>query len=761
LEDISAAFKKIMGDIERTGRQGQKALSPLKNIATELKGLLPAIGFAAAVTGLTALAKSALATADSMGKAAQRTGTTAETFSTLAFAANGADLSTEGLETAMIQLARSMGEAEKGTGAQADALKRLGIDAKELEGLDTGEAFIKVATALGKVEDGTNKTRIATQLFGKAGSQAIVLANDLATNGYGAIQAAAEELGLVISTDTANAAAVANDAFNTLKNQTKGLALQFIEGLAPSIVDTMTTFTDATAGQGVKSMKTFGEFTGRAIRGIIGTFRILVNVVKGVFATIGDYLGGTAASWAAIFRGDFSEAVNIWKNTQIDAARNVKDVFVGVFNDVGQLAEDVSRDPPEIKVKVRPQVEVADIEDTDERKAREKAAKEAEKEAKRLAKERAQAEKEATQAIFDLEQRLMEARGQGREAQIAKLEEELAQQRKILEAAGMLNAETEDLLNQVRQFGTLQIDFGNLSDNINREMDAFERAREQIESDVQTGVATTLDGERRLLELEQSRLPIMKEMVIELQKQAALLGSPEAIAEAERLSLAIDQIALSVRNATQPLVEIREAGLDGFEQGVKNVLTNLEEFESVEDVFKSLARTVGQSLQQILADMLAAYLRAVVLKALLSSFGGGSGAAANSAAGSLTSTAPGVTVATGGHIRGPGTTTSDSIPAWLSDGEYVVRAKAVAQPGVLDFLHYLNRNTKLPSRSSPRFAEGGIVAAPAGAGGPGRNIRIMNVIDPKMTLDALGTPEGEEVVLNIIERNPSRVRRSL
>lgn len=32
------------------------------------------------------------------------------------------------------------------------------------------------------------------------------------------------------------------------------------------------------------------------------------------------------------------------------------------------------------------------------------------------------------------------------------------------------------------------------------------------------------------------------------------------------------------------------------------------------------------------------------------------------------------TLATGGHVRGPGTGTSDSIPAMLSDGEYVVRA---------------------------------------------------------------------------------------
>lgn len=35
----------------------------------------------------------------------------------------------------------------------------------------------------------------------------------------------------------------------------------------------------------------------------------------------------------------------------------------------------------------------------------------------------------------------------------------------------------------------------------------------------------------------------------------------------------------------------------------------------------------------------------------------------------------------GGHVRGPGTETSDSIPAWLSDGEYVINADAVKEVG--------------------------------------------------------------------------------
>lgn len=59
--------------------------------------------------------------------------------------------------------------------------------------------------------------------------------------------------------------------------------------------------------------------------------------------------------------------------------------------------------------------------------------------------------------------------------------------------------------------------------------------------------------------------------------------------------------------------------------------------------------------------------------------------------------------ATGGPIRGPGTATSDSILARLSDGEYVIRAAAVRRYG-LGFLHALN------GMALPRFATGGLVS---------------------------------------------------
>lgn len=59
-------------------------------------------------------------------------------------------------------------------------------------------------------------------------------------------------------------------------------------------------------------------------------------------------------------------------------------------------------------------------------------------------------------------------------------------------------------------------------------------------------------------------------------------------------------------------------------------------------------------------------------------------------------------VATGGYISGPGTATSDSIPAMLSNGEYVLRSSAVDRIGV-GVLNAMNAG------AMPRFSEGGSV----------------------------------------------------
>jgi hypothetical protein len=96
--------------------------------------------------------------------------------------------------------------------------------------------------------------------------------------------------------------------------------------------------------------------------------------------------------------------------------------------------------------------------------------------------------------------------------------------------------------------------------------------------------------------------------------------------------------------------------------------------------------------------------------------------------------------AEGGHIRGPGTGTSDSIPARLSDGEFVVRSAAVEHYGVPLF----SALNSLAMGAPRAFAMGGPVSVRGASlpGGPGGGpTSILNLTIDGNHFNGLKAPE--------------------
>lgn len=135
----------------------------------------------------------------------------------------------------------------------------------------------------------------------------------------------------------------------------------------------------------------------------------------------------------------------------------------------------------------------------------------------------------------------------------------------------------------------------------------------------------------------------------------------------------------------------------------------------------------------------------------------------------------------GGHVRGPGTMTSDSIPAWLSDFEFVTRAGVVRQPGALSFLEDFNQRgmpaldawharrfagaapppSALPRAPRVNFADGGLARA-ANSLTPQLNLRLVNAIDTEALAASIATSRAmETTVLNVIDRNGSFLRQKV
>lgn len=110
----------------------------------------------------------------------------------------------------------------------------------------------------------------------------------------------------------------------------------------------------------------------------------------------------------------------------------------------------------------------------------------------------------------------------------------------------------------------------------------------------------------------------------------------------------------------------------------------------------------------------------------------------------------GNTLARGGPVWGAGTATSDSIPAWLSNGEFVMRAAAVRHYG-LDFMLALNA-----MRGTPRFAGGGPVRVSASAAGSGGGrAPVQNVINVEPQVITEG--QLDRVLVRSVESVAARV----
>jgi phage-related minor tail protein len=112
---------------------------------------------------------------------------------------------------------------------------------------------------------------------------------------------------------------------------------------------------------------------------------------------------------------------------------------------------------------------------------------------------------------------------------------------------------------------------------------------------------------------------------------------------------------------------------------------------------ESISMSAGIGAETISASMITAGTAAgeIISTAMIT--------AASANAGSSAMGAAAVAAATGGYITGAGTSTSDSIPAKLSNGEYVVKAASVKKYGV-DYLHAINTGRL------HRYAGGGLVS---------------------------------------------------
>ena len=149
--------------------------------------------------GIANFAVSAVRAADALGDAAERAGLSVETFSRLQFVAQQSDVEFGQLTVSIRAFQNGLGDAVNGTGSMRAALGRLNLDARELGRLPLEQQLERIADRFRDSIPQVEKTRIATDLFGKSGQALIPLLNRGAA-GIRELNAEADRLGITLDT---------------------------------------------------------------------------------------------------------------------------------------------------------------------------------------------------------------------------------------------------------------------------------------------------------------------------------------------------------------------------------------------------------------------------------------------------------------------------------------------------------------------------------------------------------------------------------
>ncbi len=259
---------------------------------------------------------------------------------------------------------------------------------------------------------------------------------------------------------------------------------------------------------------------------------------------------------------------------------------------------------------------------------------------------------------------------------------------------------------------------------------------DQVDALRAQGQLTEEEALQRKMALYREYVPLLQAAADEQLRLAQLTGNPEDLLKAQENANGVEQLKVNLKTLGDQMDWVKTTAKDAFEQGLGNLLATLtDQTTSLTDKVLALGQAIAQALLQQASMKIASAITTAI-------FG----------------PAPGH--ADGGLITGPGTPTSDSILALLSDQEYVVRAAAVRKYGV-GYLDALN-GMRLPKGSLPAFADGGLVGSPSGGGLaalPAPRVRVIVVSNEREAMEALmNGPAGEQAVLQHIHRNPDALR---
>ena len=223
---------KANASIDKTDSKVGGLISSIGGIAkgAAVMGAAVVAGVGAAATGLFKMTENAAAAGDRVDKLSQKIGLSRQAFQEWDYVLSQNGIQVERLQTGV----KTMTDAMGGVGAGAKAFQALGIAVTDASGAmrSQEEVFAETVSKLQGMEDQTLKASLATDLFGKAGTELMPLLNQTA-EGTANLTQRAHELGLVMSDEAVNASVVFSDSMDDVKRSLGAIVAQIGVAVMP------------------------------------------------------------------------------------------------------------------------------------------------------------------------------------------------------------------------------------------------------------------------------------------------------------------------------------------------------------------------------------------------------------------------------------------------------------------------------------------------------------------------------------------------
>lgn len=281
-EKIAAESGKSVDDVLKDMAEASKdAGDAAKKSAdgfTVMKGALAnlvAKGITAALNGVKKLSSSLVdlgLKADDLNTLAAQSGFTTEMLQKFEYAADTIDVSMDDIVKSAQKLKKNMVSNSKDTAA---AFEQLGVNVNDSNGelRDSTTVYWEVIKALSQVENETERDTLAMQLLGK-GADSLAGIIDDGGEALNRLGKEAEDVGVILSQDTLDAANDFNDSVDKIKATAKGtfskIGAEVAKKLVPELEDL--------AKEAQKAAKNI-DWT-KVVKNVVGTLKKFISLIK-------------------------------------------------------------------------------------------------------------------------------------------------------------------------------------------------------------------------------------------------------------------------------------------------------------------------------------------------------------------------------------------------------------------------------------------------------------------------------------------------